>query len=399
MHVSTPTLLSLLEWGEVMGINPWLLAQVGEGVSVLSPQCDHVFYRFSYQQNFLSREELAHTIAKAEEAVAEQLSYWPAPKWVTNEVHPYPRPHNRQLYGWAGTPRGQWKALQLNWGKVQGGGSMARTLISAAGAVVMSDQDGDGVDDRFTVTVATTVTDPAEIAIYFTSVDRNAEPLDETWRIRPVSVVISGGNAVITGHPALLVVPNLESVVDPQILDVTTAANFVTTVEVHRLYLDTTSTLANPAQGTALWENPDCAVPPCTVEWLPVCQGARNADTGMVSVDFLQGGLFCPPSDREPDRVSLNYVAGEPSVNGRMSRAMADVVAHLTTAWLPVDKCGCERADRIIAYWRAIEAVDTKGIVPITLKQLDDNPFGVQRGALWAWQRVEQLRQVWASLA
>lgn len=400
MHVSIPTLLSIYEWGDVMGISPWELAQIGEGFPTVNhAQCGHVVFRYAWQQDYLCREELAHTIAKAEEAVAEQLNFWPAPKWITNEVQPYPRPHNRMLYGYAGTPRGQWKALQVNWGKVQGGGLMARTLISAAGAVVMSDNDGDTINDRFTVTVATTITDPDEIAIYYAAADRNSEPLEEVWRIRPVNVVISGGNAVITGHPSLLVKPDLESVVDPLILDVTVATNFVTTVEVYRLYLDTTSTVADPAQGTALWEDPDCEIPPCSSSWLPLCQIPRNAEMGMIAVDFWQGNTFCPPQDREPDRVNLNYVAGEPLVNGRMSRAMADVVAHLTTAWLPVDKCGCERADRIIAYWRAIEAVDTKGVVPITLKQLDNNPFGVQRGALWAWQRVEQLRQQWASLA
>ncbi len=400
MHVSVNTLLSLSEWGDVMGISPWFLAQVGEGLGIANQaQCSHVFFRHAWQQSFLSREELASTISKAEQAIAEQLSYWPAPRQFAGEVHPYPRPYNRALYGLANTPRGQWKAIQLNWGKVQGGGVMARTSINAAGAVVMSDNDGDGIDDRFTVTVATTITDPAEIAIYFTSADRNGATLDETWRIRPVNVIISGGNAIITGHPSLLIDPDLESAVDPQILDVTVAANFVTTVEVYRVYLDTASTLASPSQGVALWEDPDCAIPPCTSSWLPVCQISRNAEMGMIAPDFLQGNTYCSPMDREPDRVSLNYVAGEPWVNGQMNRAMADIVAHLATAWLPVDKCGCERADRIISYWRSIEAADTKGIVPITLKQLDNNPFGVQRGALWAWERVEMVKQQWASLA
>lgn len=398
-RASTYTLLSLDEWAREMSISVWEFNQCAEGLPANHAQCDHVWFQEAFQADYLSREELAHTIAKAEQAIAEQLSYWPAPKWFTNEVHPYPRPFNRSLYGLANTPRYQWKSLQLNWGKVQGGGVMARTSINAAGAVVMSDNDGDGINDRFTVTVATTVTDPDEIAIYFTLADRNGVSVDETWRIRPVNVVISGGNAVITGHPSLLVKPDLETIVDPQVLDVTVAANFVTTVEVYRLYLDTTSTLASPNQGVALWEDPDCANPPCTSSWLPVCQIPRNAEMGMIAPDFLQGNTYCSPLDREPDRVSLHYVAGEPLINGQMSRAMADIVAHLATAWLPVDKCGCERADRIISYWRSIESVETKGVVPITLKQLDDNPFGVQRGALWAWDRVEQLKQVWASLA
>ena len=399
MRASTPTLLSIYEWSQVMGLNPWEVAQVGEGFPVTNQaQCPTVFFQFPWQQDFLSREEIARSIAKAEEMIAEELHYWPAPKYFANEVHSYPRPFNRELYGAAGTPRGQWKAVQLNWGKVQGGGLMARTLIAAAGAVVMSDNDGDTINDRFTVTVATTVTDSDEVAIYFTSVDRNGVTLDETWRIRPVNVTISGGNAIITGHPSQLIKPDLTTAVNAASLDVTTAANFVTTVEVYRLYRDVTTTTADPAQGTALWEDPDCDIPPCAVSWLPVCLGARNAEMGLVSVDFWLDGAQCPPSDREPDRVNLHYLAGEPLVNGQMSRAMADVVAHLATGILPVGPCGCERSDRIISWWRSLPSHGDESARPLTMREIDGCAFGVSRGALWAWQRVEHLRQVWATV-
>lgn len=399
-RANTFTLLPLDTWAAIMGINPWEFNQVGEGFPVVNrAQCPYVWFQFPWQEDFLSREELAQTIARAEFAMAQELHYWPAPKDFVNEVHPYPRPFNRSLYGGGGTPRGQWKALQLNWGKVQGGGVLVRTAVNLAGAVVLTDNDGDGIADRFTVTVATTITNADEIALYFTSADRNGVPVAEQWRVRPVNVTLSGGNAIITGHPSLLIKPDLTTITNPDILNVSTAANFVTALEVYRLYLDTTSTAANPAQGTALWEDPACGAPPCAVEWLPVCQGARNAEMGLVSVDYLQGGLYCPPSDREPDRVALHYVAGEPLVNGQMNPSMADVVAHLATAWLPVTKCGCDRSNRILDYWRGIEAVDTEGVVGVTLKQSDDNPFGVQRGALYAWERVQQMRQLWAALA
>jgi hypothetical protein len=275
---------------------------------------------------------------------------------------------------------------------------MARTLVNVAGAVVMSDNDGDGVNDRFTVTVATTVTDPDEIAVYFTLADRNAVALDETWRIRPVNVTISGGNAVITGHPSQLVKPDLTLRVDPSSLDVTVAANFVTTVEVYRLYTDDTTTTTDPAQGTALWEAPDCDTPPCNVAWLPVCLGARNADQGLVSVDFWLGGTQCPPSDREPDRVSLNYLAGYPLVNGQMARSMADIVGHLATGILPVGPCGCERSDRIISWWRNLPSQGEENQRPLSIRELDECAFGQSRGALWAWKRVQNLRQERVSL-
>ncbi len=397
-RAETITLLPIDTWGAIMGISPWWLNQVGVGLPGDGAQCAHVMMQYSWHGDFLSREEIARSIAKAEEMIAEELNYWPAPKYFANEVHPYPRPFKRDLYGYAGTPRGQWKAVQLNWGKVQGGGLMARSLVNIAGAVVMSDNDGDGINDRFTVTVATTVTDPTEIAIYFVSADRNGVALDETWRIRPVNVTISGGNAIITGHPSQLIKPDLTLMVNAVSLDATVAANFVTTVEVYRLYTDTTTTTADPAQGTAMWEAPDCDTPPCAVSWLPMCLGARNAEVGLVSVDYWLAGAQCPPYDWEPDRISANYLAGEPLVNGQMARAMADIVAHLATGILPVGPCGCERSDRIISWWRNLPSDGNESARPLTMREIDECRFGQSRGALWAWQRVENLRQTWVAL-
>ncbi len=390
------TLLPLDSWAGVMGIHPFEFNQVGTGFPTTNnAQCDHVWFQYPWQQDFLSRDELARTIAKAEEMIAEELNYWPAPKYIVNEVKQYPRPYKRTIYGGGGTPRGQWKGVRLNWGKVQGGGLIARSAIDMAGNVVTADNDGDGVFETFTVTVATTVTDPDEVAIYFAVADRNAAALDESWRIRPVKVAISGGNAVITGNRWLLVKPDLTTVVNPEVLDVSVAGNFVTQVEVWRVYRDVTTTTDDPAQGTAMWEEPGCEIPPCNVSWLPVCLGARNAEMGIVSVDYYLDGQTLPDA-REPDRVSLNYAAGEPLVGGQMSRTMADIVAHLATGILPVGSCGCERSDRIISWWRNFPSQGEENARPITLKEIDQNPFGQSRGALWAWERVQYLRQQWS---
>lgn len=395
-RADTSTLLPIDTWGAIMGVSPWWLNQFEFDDDHV--QCAHVMYQSPWSHDFLSREELARAMAKAEEMVAEELNFWPAPKYFTDEVHTYPRPYNRELYGYAGTPRYQWKAVQLNWGKVQAPGLMARTLVNAAAAVVLSDNDGDGVSDRFTVTVATSVTDPREIAAYFTLADRNGVSLDETWRIRPVNVVITGGNAVITGHPTLLAKPDLTTTYNPTALDPTVAANYVTTVEVYRLYTDMTTTAADPAQGMAMWELDDCDVPPCNVAWLPVCVGARNAEAGLVSVDFWLAGTQDVPSNREPDRVKLNYLAGYPLLNGHMAREMADIVAHLATGILPVGPCGCERSDRIISWWRNLPSQGEENQRPLSMKELDECAFGQSRGALWAWKRVQNLRRERVSL-
>lgn len=390
-RASIPTLLPPDTWAKLMGINPFEFNQIGNGFPIdNSAQCDHVFFQFSWQQDFLSREEIAKCIDMAEDMVAQELGYYPAPKYIINEVQQYPRPFNRELYAGGITWRGQLKSVQLNWHKVQGGGILARTLINAATAVVLSDTDGDGIDDTFTLTQATTVTDPDQIAVYFTTVDRDSNDVDETWRIRPVKVSISGGVATVKGHSSLLVVPNLTLRTDATVLDVTTLTNYVTTLDVYQVTLD--SGTDSSQQGNAIWEVLPCTDPPCNVEYNALCIGARQAELGIVAIDYNPNSDSCHWN--APDRVSVNYLAGEPLVNGQMSQQMADIVAHLATALLPVEKCGCERSDRIIAYWREVAPANGEGLRTTLMGSYGDNPFGPQRGALYAWNKVKRLRQL-----
>jgi hypothetical protein len=396
MRASTETLLSLLEFADIMGIDPFEMGQFTTP-QANARQCEDVFYQFSYQQDFLSREEVARTIKRAEDAIALELGFQPGPVYCTETVE-YPAPAQRDLFGAAGTHRGQWKALTLGTAKVIGGGSLARTQIDAGAAVVLSDNDGDSIKETFTVgPFATTITDPDEIAIYFTATDRNSAPLDETWRIRPVRVAISGGNATITGHAALLAKPDLTLKYNATALDVGDATNFAATVEVQRVYRDTTATDATPAQGYALWEQrPDnpCADEPCSQTTRAICIGERYAEMGQVFAAFSD-----PTSCwgwREPDRVSFKYLAGVPRAagTGRMNNEMAEIVAHLAAAWLPVLKCGCERSNRILAWWQGLPS-DEEGrkARPVTFEEIN-TPFGERRGAVYAWKRVQRLAKI-----
>lgn len=395
MRSQYDTLLSLFEWGSQMGIDPYELAQVGTGFPAQTqPACASTFMQYSWQQNFLSRDEVALSIQKAENLIANYLGYYPAPKYFYQEKHLYPRPVERYLYGAGTTKRWQWKPVALNWTKVQNLGLFKRTLINGAGAVIYSDPDGDGVTDLFTVTVPTTVTDPTQIAVYYTLADRLNADIDETWRIRPVNVAITGGNAVITGHQSLCVKPSLEVGYGAQPLDVTTAANFITSMEVYQVYTDTSSTVADPAEGVAHWEPfpNDCSIGPCSAEEWPICANGIDATMGMVGVDYLIAGQNSPSQNREPDLLFVNYLAGVPrQPNGRMDAQMADIVAHLATSLLPVDKCGCERSQYIVHWWRSFPGDGTGETRPIAPEEIDQ-PFGQTMGGLYAWRALQYLR-------
>lgn len=378
-----------------MGIDPFEMGQVGTGFPAqTAPQCAHVFFQYASQQDFLSREEIGNSIQKAEQMISSYLTYYPAPRYIAGEVVQYPRPAEKYLYGAGTTKRFQWKDIALKWLKVQAVGLFQRTSIGNAAPIVYSDPNGDGVNELFTVTIATTVTDISQIGVYIASADRNGVAVSELWRVRPVNISIAGGIATITGHPSLCVKPNLQTAYGAQVLDVTVAANYVTSFDIYQVTTDATSTTADPAQGIAIWEPKpeDCAIIPCNVEEWPVCIGGRNNEMGRVSIDYLIGGQNSPSQNREPDRVQVNYLAGVPrQPNGMMDSLMANAVAHLATGILPVDKCGCERSERIIHFWRSFpsDGTDTRGITP---EEINNCPWPQSMGSLWAWHLLQYQR-------
>lgn len=393
-RASTPTLVPLDTWAQLMGINPFEFNQIGAGfpAEFIQTQCSEVFFQHPWQGggSYLSREEIARTMQRAEYAIAQELGYWPAPKYVVGEqVQNQGKGLGYQAYY-------DYTSAKLRWKRIRASGVEARTVIRIGAAVVVSDNDGDGVDDLFTVTAATTVTDIDEIAIYFSAADRNNADIDETWRIRPVNVSITGGTVTITGHPSLLVKPDLTSTYTASVLDVTVDANFVSTVDVYRRYTDDTATLAEPNQGIAIYDDPDCTDEPCENQYHAICMGHLNSDAGVVMFRYSDTDTshILPGT---PDRFQVNYLSGARLVNGNVDPEMADIVAHLTTAWLPTGQCGCERSNRIIDYWRDLpRAGEIRSSNPFMSFKKMDYPFGNERGAIYAYERLQMLRSTGA---
>lgn len=404
---SYQTLLPLNSWATLMGIDLYSFNQIGlgfpEGAQIgIGADCQSVLYQSEYQYHGISRDEIAKAIAASEDMLAKRLGFYPAPKFIVNEKHQYPQSRSPYAFGkgaWGtsilwGVPQYPTPALpsvQLQFGKVLGSGVFGRTLIGTA-AVTISDQDNDGIDDTFTATIATTVTDTDEIAAYFVPTDRVPQnnPVSETWRLRPLTVTISGGNATIVGHSTLLVLPNLQTIVNPQPLDVTDPLIYAGSIEVYRVYLDTSN------QGTAYWEQIPCTdttIPPCDLQTQAICIGDRNSDRGQVFASFPDAN--CCVNWRAPDKVTINYVSGFPLVNGDVDSDFARMIAYLSSGWLPNQRCGCERSDRIISFWRQdLKQSTPEGIPPqpFTDHQLR-SPFGFTRGALYAWDRVDENQQ------
>lgn len=385
------TLLSIDEWAYYMGISPWEFNQVSEGFprGVVMP-CENVWYRHPWQHDFIAHEEVARAIDEAERGIAREIGYFFGPKFIRDEEVNYPHPGYSGSLGMGGDPLGYYKTVSLKWDKFLSGGIFARTVLPDV-VVVYSDEDGDGIEDTFTCTVPVTFTDIAEMALYFVQADRMNEALGEDFRIRPIKVSIAGGTATITGHKALCIVPALHEGVNPQGLNVSTVANYITEVTPARVYIDTTYTTASPNQGSAVWSVPDDCEGDCEELSLPVCLNPVIPGQSVVRPQY--GSPADWPYAWEADRLVVNYVAGVPYMNGRVRPDYARLIAQLATAYLPHEKCGCERAQRIMSHWRAKVNEGDSGR-SFTTREIDSNPFGEPTlGALTVWKRIGNLVQ------
>lgn len=387
-RASTPTLLALDHWAAILGFNPWQFNQIGKDLPVpITAQCNNVWFQYSWQEDFLSREEIGNAIDSAEQLVADQVKFWPAPKYIEDELI---EPRHTRDWGRRSlfAPDGQWKPASTEYMYIRETGKLTRTLLQADAPVVYSAQVGT-FEDIFTITITTTtVMNPDEIAIYFTLTDRLGNDIDETWKIRPVKVNVSGTTVTITGSKFLMVKPELEETYAALKLSATLVANFIVEVDVHRVFTDQTATADNPDQGLASWDPPPGCDVDCGVRVAPFCASNDNADSGVVKIQIQAGDA---PYPWGPDRLHLNYLSGIPLNNGKMDVMWAKVITYLSVTLLASEKCGCERANRILYHWRSVPSRQDENARPLTISEIDDNPLvSPRRGARYAWNYIKQ---------
>ena len=373
----TYTLLSLDQWCEVMGFDNWQFNQIGEGGGLQfrnEAQCEEVWFQEQWQRQFLSREEIALAIAKAEATIAPLLHFYPAPSYTVAEEVPYPNDYRVQTPDWL-TPRGMWKSVNLPYKKFCEIGTISRTLIEADVTYTTSDKDGDSLDDTFTMTVTTTETNPDYIYVYYNASERDT--LDETWQIRPLRVTISGGTATIVGKLSQIVLPSKQLLPNAVPLDVG-ASIYATELDVYQVKPDTTDI------GTAYWvERPSAG-----------CYGSGSSAITRYDIANKRAGLIRPVINgvytfgRAPDRVEINYLSGIPLNGGRVAQPYAQVIAYLACAYLPALSCGCERSDQKLYFYRNSPTDTEQGTFPITIEQVNELNMPPVRGGFYAARQI-----------
>lgn len=402
-------LLPLENLRRIIGYNPWHFWGLSDN-TVPVTSCAGIVYQYAWQgQDAVGREGLLYATERAEDMLQGYLGYDVAPRYV-EETYPWPRyldPGLIRAYPMGAD--GRWLPLQLRRGYVQAVGSESLTLIGNA-SLSYSDEDNDGLDESWALTIATTVADANRLAVYFIPADRlDDEPVGDAWRVQPVRVSISGGTATVRGKRWQVVRPIRYQGIAVDGLDPADNANFVTLLAVYERRTDSSD------QATLTWETRPCpwwcdtannSTDPASIATATARVGIRDSRLGIVApaeaVYNSSTDTWSSPScltdngGREPDRVTVRYLAGYPLEDQQMARTWQYAVVALALAELPSPLCGCEDANKVVYYYqfdlaRSSGANDEAyGGTPIGDLE---NPFGTRRGHVQAWKRIKPNRR------
>ncbi len=263
--------------------------------------------------------------------------------------------------------------LTLQTSYLQAVGRRAATLIEADATVTYSDPQGIGTDTLATITV-TTSANADEIEVFFRAADSASA---EEYQVYPLTVSKSGNTATITGHRALFVKPGgvwsqpyvAPSYTDENSADTADPTDFVTLVDVYRVYPDADSAveLVGPNRYGC-----DCGETVCTA-----CARILDPENAIIAVQPTST-TCCT----YPDRVRVHYRAGYPLFRGEIDATLRTALVRLANTMMPRQPCPVENR------YYDIFAADRTAANVVQPRNLN-NPFGVLNGQLEAWKLIQ----------
>lgn len=357
---TTQTYGLLNAWQSICTEDIWRFNQI-EGDGAQSSACA------VYVQD--EREQIARSLRQSWDRITTYLGYFPRPIW-TSEVIRLGRGRPWQL-----------QHLRTHYGYVQAFGQRGVELIAANASVVYSDSDGDGVDDLATITVNTPV-DEEDIQVFFRTADGAPASGHELWQIEPITVTSAGGTVTITGHRALFVKP--ATIWNVPYVDAnrrtrnaghtSDASDFVTEVDVYRVYNDTSTqveVIADP-----IFSRGDL--------------GGNILETGVVRLlDDVNGHFEVrienPSCLKYAEAVRVHYKAGMPLEFGQMNLSLLTSLIRLANTFQPNKLCTfCDQTENVWADDRRPPGTSEN---PVS-ERLINNPLGTMKGQVFAWQTV-----------
>lgn len=413
-------LLPLDIWRAEIGLEPWKFWGLADGTIVVdNSKCSGLFREYSYQgSDTAGRDDLRRAIERAEEKLFTYLRYRVAPQYVETEPLEWPRYMDASMARYRDMDAtGRRVAMMAPEFHIQAMGVEMLTLIGSAtvagATLVYSDKFGSGINDTFTITLPTTVTDPAEIAVYFSVADRfDDTAVGDRWRIEPIQVSIAGGNVTIVGRRWLVVRPILYQPPTLNALNPTLAGNFVTSLDVYQRTTNGNGNTVTTAQATLVYESSDCggwgagfcvgslngSTDPGTVGEVIGRAGIRDRTLGLITPAVATfnatTGLWSSMSAcncyAEPDRVKLRYLAGYPLERGQMAQRWQQVVTMLAAAEVKRRIVACrETNERLhdLQMDMALQSTETERYQR-TNEELN-NPFGTRLGHIQSWKMAK----------
>lgn len=393
------TWLPLDRWAEIIGIHPLHFNGLASTALVPKSVCGDVFFNYSWQHSDrVGLEDIAMCIQQAEMEITAEVGFNLLPDWTVAERLTYPQPAMPGVYSVnAFNPRGMLNSVELRKGHVISGGIRAKTLVQAGASYVRSDVDSDGFQETCTVNVASTITDPNEVHLYYPAQDGS-----DDWEIRPIKVSISGGNVRIIFKIWQIAAANKMDIFDPQPLDAEKDASYESTVDIYRVYNDPS------VQVQMMWENlPNSACCgscyACQFGTQSGCFHLREARLGMAvpapgswNSDTERFDSAEWSACRGPDQIRFWYYSGyEDKSLTRSKVEMAKfweyAVAFYAASKLDRSVCGCSNVQEFIDKWRTDVAVNDKESLSIQVTpETLNNRLGTSIGAIYAWKRVHQ---------
>lgn len=385
----TPTLMSLDQYAEVVGLNPVHFNQIVCAAFPEEQACRSVWFQYQWQQpGRASREALATAIAQAERRIADKIRFWPAPKYFTDERHRYPVQRvTPTLYN-----PSMWPYIYAEWKHVQAVGTRCVCeTIEHHEFIVYSDEDGDGFNETATISFDDDDApnwEPTEVAVF-----AEAGETEERLRIRPVDVEIDGTTVTITASAAQFVDPTAwedrsYTVADDgtRAIDGDDADNFLETAHIYRI--ETRSTGEDYAPAELAFESRSSVSSYQSMDAFLKLGDYEAGELAVIPVTWDEDSeswqQACVSLAYAPRYVRINYLAGwATDEQGRVTPPFDRAIAALATSLLTNPVCACGNAERVVEEWQQRPDPDER----VSLLR-STCPFGDKRGAWEAWTVV-----------
>lgn len=361
----------LNRWPIVMQESGWHFNQLA-GRAMYAPltqPCDQVYTQFQ-------RDDIADGLGLAVELVSAELGFYPRPVWITE-----------RLDLGHGDPM-EWQTLKTGWGYLTEFSIRTKTLVEAGVAVVYSDEDGDGFAETATVTVATTAA-VDEIRAYFRVADGAVEAGSDDWEIEPLYVTTDGATATLVGPKWLFTDPNVvwrypfedPNYKDERTFDSDDGANFVTTVDIYRVYGSTTGAvklLTDPILDCSVTNSGDIAENAVG----RILDGKRGLfQIRLANCTTLVNCTYYPT------QIWVSYQAGYPLRNQLMDRRLEQQLVRIANTKIPnMPNTFC--GERTLSMWQ-----EDRGNIENVSRVASPPPWGGMTVGEWdAWNMLKKLQ-------